>query len=302
MPLGLVALSDRVRSPHRRRLAGALLAATCAGSALVSMPTGSAAARETVPLRIGSYNIEFKVNTDEFRSAVNALTERSDVAGLQEVNRHEKEDVLRHLNGWDYYRPDDRGAQNPVIWNRSRFSFLSASTPEIAAKGRYVGDEIAGRGPETFAIYAVVVHLRDRLTGQRVSIVNVHLLPGATLTGRPYPGRPRTYVAFRDSVIKLGRLVEREKAEGPLYVMGDFNIGWLQDRRAQLHPMPYLTFRGLEMRSMWQHARPTGKRGSHKGSPALIDQVWAHQGAAASRVYFGIRYSDHFPVVARYNV
>jgi endonuclease/exonuclease/phosphatase family metal-dependent hydrolase len=266
------------------------------------MPSGPATARETVPLRVGSYNIQWKTDTNQFRAAVNSLTERSDVAGLQEVNRHEKEDVLRNLDGWGYYRPDERGAQNPVIWNKSRFSFVSASSPLIAPGGRYIGNEIRGRGPLTFPIYAVVVHLRDLLTDQRVSIVNVHLLPGATLAGRPYPGRPRTYRAFRDSVINLGRLASREKAEGRVYVVGDFNIGWLQDRRAHLKPMPYMTFRRLYMRSMWQHARPSGNRGSHQGSPALIDQVWAQQGAAASRVYFAIRYSDHFPVVARYNV
>ncbi|HEX7738470.1 MAG TPA: hypothetical protein VF426_02350, partial [Marmoricola sp.] len=43
---------------------------------------------------------------------------------------------------------------------------------------------------------------------------------------------------------------------------------------------------------------PSGSRGTHAHS--LIDQVFNTQRAYATKVYFGIKYSDHFPAVATY--
>ncbi len=50
------------------------------------------------------------------------------------------------------------------------------------------------------------------------------------------------------------------------------------------------------------HRAAHGKRGSHAGSPSLIDQVFSAQKASSATARFDITYSDHYPVIARYLV
>jgi endonuclease/exonuclease/phosphatase family metal-dependent hydrolase len=289
-----------------RRIAAAT-SAVCFGAVLatapvVNAPTASAAGQ--TQLRVGSYNIRAGVGTSTFSSAVHGLMSQVDVAGLQEVNRHAKEDVLRRMRsqGFNYWRASkDHGEQSPIVWRSGRFRFVSAKSVRIA-KRYYVGHEIKGRGTRTNRIYAAVVHLKDKVTGGNVSVINVHLLPGACINGGPMRGRPRTFKAFRASVIHLGRLAKAQKSFGRVYVLGDFNIGYKADKRVGRKHMPVRTFRRLRMTSMWATQVPSDKRGSHAGSPSLIDQVFAGRKASAATVRFDMTYSDHYPVIARYLV
>lgn len=283
-------------------MTGACFAAVAATPVAVNAPTASAAGR--TQLRVGSYNIRAGVGTNTFSSAVHGLISQVDVAGLQEVNHHAKEDVLRRMRsqGFSYWRASkDHGEQSPIVWRTSRFRLVSHKSVRIA-KRYHVGHEIKGRGPRTNRMYAVVVHLKDKATGGNVSVINVHLLPGACINGGPMRGRPRTFKAFRATVIHLGRLAKAQKAFGRVYVLGDFNIGYKADRRVGRTHMPVKTFRRLGMTSMWATQVPSGKRGSHAGSPSLIDQVFAGRKASNTAVRFDMRQSDHYPVIARYMV
>ena len=80
-----------------------------------------------------------------------------------------------------------------------------------------------------------------------------------------------------------------------------------EDLRAQgINPRQYARehrdnirqFAQLKMVSMWATSRPAGSRGTHAHS--LIDQVFNTQRAYATKVYFGIKYSDHFPAMGTY--
>jgi endonuclease/exonuclease/phosphatase family metal-dependent hydrolase len=235
---------------------------------------------------------------------VHGLLPDVDVAGLQEVNRHEKEAVLAglHSEGFDYYRaPKDYGEQSPVLWRTSRFQLQSARYARIA-KARYVGNEIKGRGPYTNPVYAAVVRLKDLATGENVSVINIHLLPGACINGGPMPGRPLTFKAFRASLINLEALTKSEQSFGHVYVLGDFNIGYQADKRVGRKHMPVKTFGRLSMNSMWATGVPSGKRGSHANSPSLIDQVYSQFRADSATVRYDMTYSDHYPVIADYQV
>jgi hypothetical protein len=48
---------------------------------------------------------------------------------------------------------------------------------------------------------------------------------------------------------------------------------------------------------MWRDCSTDGK-GTH--GPQYIDQVWSDQPAAGCEVAYGIKRSDHYPVVATY--
>jgi endonuclease/exonuclease/phosphatase family metal-dependent hydrolase len=302
------ALTVRMRSAHARRvpwLLGkgrlvAVAASTAVIAALMTVTSSPATANANLQaLRVGSYNIRAGVSTDTFRSAVATLATRVDVAGLQEVNSHDKEAVLASMrsSGWAYYR-NKPGEQSPVIWRQSRFDFLSGRTTRIAG-AYYIGNEMPGRAAYSPTIYATVVHLRDIQTSGKVSIINVHLLPGAVINGAPTPGRPRSFAAFRASVMGLEALSSRELDYGKIFVVGDFNVGFAADKRTDRAHLPYASFRRLGMRSLWATERPSG-RGSHRGSPSLIDQVYSAAKATSASVKYGFRYSDHFPVVGTY--
>jgi endonuclease/exonuclease/phosphatase family metal-dependent hydrolase len=286
----------------RRLAAGTVSVATLALlGAVAPVGTTSANAAQT-DLLVGSYNIRAGVSTGDFESAVHSLTQTVDVAGLQEVNSHAKEAVLGSLRsaGFGYYRPKP-GEQSPVIWRTSRFTFLSGRVQSIADKA-YVGDEISPKYVYVGPVYATVVHLQDRQTGEKVSVVNTHLPPGACINGGPQPSRPREFQVFRRSVINLGHLADSEKSFGRLFVLGDFNIGYAADKRVGRTHLPYKTFGRLGMSSMWATEVPSGKRGSHVNSPSLIDQVYSGTQASNATVRFDVGYSDHFPVIARYLV
>lgn len=289
----------RVSSPLRKG-SRVVAASAVAGALLAGIPSPAPAATASPQtIRVGSYNVRAGVSTAAFRHAVVAFSPDADVVGLQEVNSKDKEAVLASMrsSGWSYYRSKP-GEQNPVMWRRSRFRLVSGRTVRILGE-RYIGNELAGRGGYAPAIYVSVVRLRDRQTGGRVSVLNVHLVPGAVINGHPTAGRPRLFDAYRDSVIGLGGLVNREQSFGRMFVLGDFNVGWVADKRTHHKHLPYETFKRHGMRSMWATERPSG-RGSHKDSPALIDQVYSAVKARTATVHFGITYSDHFPVVATY--
>ena len=191
--------------------------------------------------------------------------------------------------------------QSPIIWRTSRFSLVSTKVRSIAPKS-WVGKEISPKYKYVGPVWAVVVHLRDKKTGQKLSVINTHLPPGACINGGPSPKRPREFKVFRKSVINLGHLAAQERSFGNVYTLGDFNIGYAADKRVGRPHMPVKTFGRLGMGSMWATERPSGKRGSHLNSPSLIDQVFAGRKAVNAAVRFDIRHSDHFPVVARYRV
>jgi endonuclease/exonuclease/phosphatase (EEP) superfamily protein YafD len=279
---------------------GLVAAALTGGTAAAPAATPTAAASATpVEARIGSYNIRADVSAGGFARAVSALTPLVDAAGLQEVNSHDKEAVLASLasSGWSYYRAKP-GEQNPVIWDSRRFTFLSARNVRIAAR-TYIGHEVSAARLWQNDLYATVVRLRDLQTDALVTLINTHLAPGAVINGAAYPGRPRLFREYTTSVANLLSLVRAERADGTVFVLGDLNVGWVQDARKHLLRLPYASFRRNLMGSMWATERPAS-RGSHVGSPALIDQVYAAQKALHASVKFAVTYSDHYPVVATY--
>lgn len=265
-------------------------------------PAGTAApaaARAGSPVELGTYNIRAGVSTGTFEAAVRAVRTRADLVGLQEVNSKAKEDVLKRMSGWAYYRPARyRGEQNPVIWKTSQFTRISARSARTAPSC-YIGNE--RRGPNRIKPhYATIVRLRHRATGERIVIVNAHLVPGAVKGGRPAKGKKRSFRCYARELRNLRAVAHSERRNGTVFAMGDFNAGFVPDRKHRKRKLPFRRFRSVDMRSMWATERPNGDRGTR--NDALIDQIWARERAANAWVEFGINYSDHRPGIARYRL
>jgi hypothetical protein len=282
------------RTPSRLSALLASLALTASATTLVAGTPTAADAATADKVRIGTYNIRAGVSTRTFSRVVHDLLPNAGLIGLQEVNSHDKEDVLAHLrgSGWRYFRADQgRGEQNPVLWRASRFTKLSARSVRTSGAG-------GGVGPH----FASVVRLKVRATGERVTVVNVHLPPGAIKRGLPNRQRSALFARYADELAASVRLARSESRAGAghprVFLTGDLNAAWIADHQHQHPRLPIRVSRSVDMRSMWATERPAGTRGTHESS--LIDQVIAHQPALDARVLFGIKGSDHFPAVATY--
>jgi hypothetical protein len=113
-----------------------------------ALSSRAAAAPAPVPVVVGTYNIRADVNLDAFKHAVNAFRDSGvQVAGLQEIGSNERNQWLQENHDWGYYRPPAM-QQNPIIWKRGQFDFLSARGAQIA-KARDIGGGscIERRGP-----------------------------------------------------------------------------------------------------------------------------------------------------------
>lgn len=287
-------------APRTARLLVGALAAALLGT-LLAVPGSPVEADDddpgVLPVRIGTYNIRSDRTLAQFRKGIDQLKPRVDVAGLQEIAEAEKNQYLIDDEEWGYYRPPEF-RQNPVIWDTSVFDFVSTPTTGYRiALGREVESKTGGTEIKDDT-YATVVRLRHLLSGNVLSVVNVHLLSGASHMGRPYPGRPRRFEMLTDQVRGMLRLVRSERELGyEVYPLGDFNVGFVADQRVHRKDLPYRRFKRIEFRSMWQGGE-LEKEGTF--GPVYLDQVWSRRTPFQREVARDITVSDHYPAIATY--
>lgn len=285
----------------RFMLVAVLAAAALAVRSTTPVPAHAEAAsgaRSATDVVLGTYNIRAKTTMRAFKRGVTALRGEVDVAGLQEIGSNRKRKWLERSKTWGYYRPA-RIQQNPVIWRRSAYALVNARGWKIA-ESRDLGNEPSGGEPKKDST-ATVVRLRHKATGQRVVVVNVHLIKGAVKAGRPWPGRPRTFELYADQVAGLARVVRVQRDWGPVFALGDFNAGFEADERWRHPRLPFRTFKAMGFRSMWQGSAALDKPyGTH--NDALIDQIWNGEPPVWSRILRSIKVSDHYPAVATYRL
>lgn len=263
-------------------------------------------------VRIGTFNLRASISPSKFAAGVKALLPDADIIGLQEVNSKDKARKLAAIkrsgpwNFWRQYRtninrhPHRGGAeQTPVLWRGDRFVCTYAG-PMLASGIVSLRGELP-QWDDQERHWFTIVHLVDRVTGQRLSIVNVHVIHGATSGGAPTRNRPRHWDVYVAQMTNLIEKVEKQRGYGRVFVVGDYNAGWVADEKHRHVHLPFRSFRAIDFRSMWATERPANGRGTLDG--ALLDQVYAHKKAQSARVLFGLDgYSDHLPAVARYGL
>ncbi len=287
-----------------RSLAASLLLGltTATLSSGVALTPASAAGDAVAPMRLMSFNIRAGVSQADFSDAIGEAKPMADVIGLQEIGQTDKHRYLLTDADWGYFKPSQL-QQNPVIWNRRLYDFVSGAGVKIA-DGRSIGTEYGGSQsvtrPDSFA---TVVRLQVRSTGQQVSIVNVHLIHGAVKGGLPAPDRPKLFSLLADQVRGTRVLVQAERAgygNDAVYVMGDLNVGYKQDSQKRHRKLPYRRFGGIGLSSMWKDSPALGERyGTY--SQSLLDQIWADQAPRSTEVVRSITQSDHYPAVGVYD-
>lgn len=284
----------------RRTIVGFVLAFTLtAATSAPGLATGDDDDPGIVPFDIGTYNIRADRSLKQFKNAVDAFKEKVQVAGLQEIAEKEKNDYLESDEDWGYYRPDEL-RQNPVIWDTSYFSFVAAPDSGYQiAKGREVEAKDGGTEFKE-ATFATVVRLDHLLSGNEVSVINVHLLSGASRVGRPWPGRPSRFEMFTDQIAGMMRLVKAERELGnEVFILGDFNVGFQADQKVRDKRLPFKRFKRVGYRSMWQGGE-LAQKGTYEN--AYLDQVWSTEVPERREVAYEVKQSDHYPAIARYDL
>ncbi|MGZ8743800.1 MAG: endonuclease/exonuclease/phosphatase family protein [Nocardioides sp.] len=284
---------------RRSPFVAAVLAATVIASTLVaSAPPGVAGDDEPglVPTRVATYNFRAERPLGKFQDAIDELKTRAAVIGLQEIAQKEKNDHLLEDDTWGYYRPPEL-RQNPVIWDTDVYDLVSTPGGHRIVEGREIEDKAGGTESRDDS-YATVVRLEHILTGNMVTIINVHLLSGASRVGLPYPGRPKRFGFLVDQIQGTVRLLEREKElDTEVFLLGDFNVGYQADVRERHKKLPYRKYKRQGFESMWQ-----GGELEEKGTfdNAYLDQVWATVAPLRREVARDIKGSDHHPAIATY--
>lgn len=181
---------------------------------------------------ISSFNIYFSSDKDHADYSIKKWRERLArsvsvlkkqdiaVAGLQEVRENQwsalqtnADDMLG--DGWGIYPSNYKAAgyaaQNPIVWNKSDFTFVSGKT--------LPGGRLTSPGVQPNS--SVLVRLRSN-TGQEIYLLNVH-----------EPVHNGTQVLARyQSALEHAKQIKELGADGiPIFVTGDFNSSYAPNSR-----------------------------------------------------------------------
>ncbi|WP_183094577.1 endonuclease/exonuclease/phosphatase family protein [Nocardioides stalactiti] len=280
-------------------------------------PTDPTPAPVASVVKIASFNTAALSSTRQaFRDVKALLAEGPDIVALQEMSSWERRERVRtrlldcETCLWDGWIPVPAvpGGQ-PILWRSDKFTFLGRDWIEVAPE-TYVGDR--GAGPSTMhAKYVVRLRLRDNLTGRTIWILNNHFVPTVQDSdGGRNENRRRTRLYGQQMAGLLG-VVDKIRAEeggGLVFITGDFNVNYRNDKVAQDPIFPYAALGTRAYRaSYYKLGEPaTGTHELDNGfDKRLIDYVHFKPTrrviAMSQRIVTGMA-SDHRPVIAEFKV
>ena len=251
-----------------------------------------------VPVRVATFNVHNNTPYDQARAAVRRLLPYADVIGLQEFENPSRTPIVAALSdeGWRYWKPY---GGDPVIYDGDKFSFLSAEAVEISQASTVEDPKSQYAPKEVRNSYATVVRLWHAAAGQRVTVVNVHLIARATQDGRPAREAPTRVSVYKQEMRAVAALVAKEKTAATVYAVGDWNIHYNFDVRERVYAFPFRQFKRQGFESVWKTKRPQRPTINDKG---VIDGVWSTTAPARARVLAGFPESDHRPVRVKYRL
>lgn len=172
----------------------------------------------TLGLTVSTINVPRKIGADDWaRCFERAMADGSTLLGAQEIFTSGQRQTLAQVckaQGWDHA---GRSGPNPVAWDAAAWTLVRSRVVRLHGPGEGL---LARRWPGYNAErHVTVAVLQHRETGQRVTLLNAHLVA----YGPRVPAAWRA-AAFAASVTRLRRLVKRARRRGQhVVVTGDFN-------------------------------------------------------------------------------
>lgn len=288
-----------------RRHAPKVTALLALASLATANPDGSLAqqplARDTglgPPLRVASFNIRYGTANDgpdrwELRreSVVELLRRVSaDIVGVQEALRFQLDELHRALPGYGELgvgRDDGRssGEYAAILYRTDRFAVVDSGTFWFSDTPEIPGSRTWGNAVTRICTWA---RLRDRRTGRRLFVFNVHL-------------DHESQYSREQSVRMLVRRITFRRPRDAVIALGDFNAGESNPAIAMMREHLVDTFREAN-----PHDSVAGTFNGFRGDSTgeRIDYIFADSSLVVRRAAIvrdrpGGRWpSDHFPVVA----
>lgn len=205
-------------------------------------------------INVATWNMKFD-NKQSVTTGVKQILASADVVGLQEVHKTAQRNRIKKLicSSCEYagylpsYHKDKTGpASTPIVWNRSKFS--------LVGKGHYqkVTTSTKLHGKNIRAKYITWVRLHDKLTGREFYVVNTHFVRSVEYAGAP-GGNTRLNTRYQQHMAKLVALLTKLQASDiPIFVTGDFAVGYREDAAVQTSYFPYASLRPLGVYSNWE--------------------------------------------------
>lgn len=253
---------------------------------------------------VATFNQYVDLTTAEATEDALALTARDAVSIIGWQEGFSNGPVYQRLvqDGWATKRyVATKGARElAVSWRKDEFALVGSALHKLA-DGVAEGDGLYPFGTR----YALRVTLRDRTTGERLSVLNTHL--PQRVEDLDNPGTWRTTKNAQRAARQLERLTEIwEQAPGRWVVgTGDYNIAALADQRARNDGGIVRAYAGIA-RSSYSVLGFAGLAPTHPTSKRFIDYVHvATPALRAGRIELlrqrtprGLT-SDHRPLLVR---
>lgn len=247
-----------------------------AGVAHTGSPTVRVDTQRPLHIRVAQANLRMGLSRDKLLQDVDEVRAYApDFVSYNEVGL--RRTTVLQPKGYAVFRTPGRfTGEAAVAWRSARWTLLGRGTTMVSHR--------TGRLPwqrYPWGIrYASWVTVRAR-TGQRVSVVSVHTAPRTRIT----------HDLLEPSIVRIGRLVRRLAARGPVIVAGDLNVPYSSAR----YPRSLLArFRLTSTYDLTGTALPTG---NHHG--ATIDYVLISQAGRFAVTRQTVRHlnSDHNALV-----
>lgn len=212
--------------------------------------TGTDPASDYQAITFVQANISKDEGQEKFDTDVaSVFAQQPDIITFNEVYARSAESLAPE--GYEMFRtPGPRTGWAPVVWKTSAWSAVATGTwqisgnpPDYRGKKRLLGVR--------YANWATLINP----AGQIVSVISAHVAPNNKDTAE----------LLVPSLKRLRTLAEQLRAQGPVLIGGDFNMGYHSDR----YQPQYLRAAGLESSyDVLGTSFPTHKRGG------TIDYVW----------------------------
>jgi endonuclease/exonuclease/phosphatase family metal-dependent hydrolase len=285
---------------------------TDAGAPEVPRATLAGAKADAARLRIGTFNSLATLRPGAAASDIVGVVRkgRPHVLALQEMGSPDRRARVRRALvscrdcAFKAFVPSGAvAASTPILWRDRRLALVGSSSRQLTQAKR-VGPR--GAGPSVLRPrYVNIVHLRDRITGRHLYVLNNHAVPTVqTGSGQPNPRAKGRLEIYRKHMRGLQEIVQRLRGTGAaVFVVGDLNVSYRSDRVARPRVFPYARMRDVGMRASYE-ATGLPRRGTHVlrngHSLRLIDYVYylKRRGSVPieQRIMGGFR-SDHRPLV-----
>ncbi|MDQ4052020.1 MAG: hypothetical protein M3237_04885 [Actinomycetota bacterium] len=251
---------------------------------------------------VATFNQFRRLTYSQMLSDAKALTSNDavDIIGWQEGWDGAPVFAALHARGWTTKRFPKGAKELAVSWRRDDFTFVGADQRLVA---RGISDE-TGRYPFGDR-YAIRVTLRERDTGELISVLDTHLPQAIENLDRPGRWRP-TYNSAR-ARLQLTRMAKMwDRAPGRWVVgTGDYNVDVAAESRTRPYGGLSRMFAGRAVSSYAVLGKDLGP--THPVSGRQIDYVHAARRAVRQeRVEFlthrtipGLN-SDHRPLLVRF--